>query len=89
METQPERALIPDLTGETVGNAEQMLDPKTDMPHTSYTIYDVPLFVIGERFKAGDLARGGRLADIAPTALAMMGVDQPEEMTGRSLVGTP
>ncbi|MCH8271385.1 MAG: 2,3-bisphosphoglycerate-independent phosphoglycerate mutase, partial [Planctomycetes bacterium] len=68
------------------GNAEQMRDPETDRPHTSHTTYDVPLHVIGERFKSCALLRDGCLADIAPTVLAMMGVEQPHEMTGRSLL---
>jgi 2,3-bisphosphoglycerate-independent phosphoglycerate mutase len=70
------------------GNAEQMKDPATDMPHTSHTTYDVPLFVVGERFRSCTLAPGGRLGDIAPTALAMMGVEQPGAMTGHSLIGS-
>ena len=82
------------------GNAEQMFNPETDAPHTSHTVYDVPISAIGEPAKGrtlrGDFdaagwfdehvrARRGRLADIFPTALAMMGVDQPEAMTGQSL----
>ena len=68
------------------GNAEQMRDPETDRPHTSHTTYDVPLHVIGERFRSCALLRDGCLADIAPTVLAMMGVEQPHEMTSRSLL---
>ncbi len=83
------------------GNCEQMWDPKTNAPHTAHTLYDVPLIVVGARFKGRTLrgdrdaagwfepsvrARRGRLADILPTALAMMGVEQPGEMAGRSLL---
>lgn len=83
------------------GNCEQMFDPETNAPHTAHTIYDVPLFVVGERFRnarlRGDFdasgwfrpetrAGRGRLGDILPTALAMMGLAQPAEMTGRSLL---
>ncbi len=83
------------------GNCEQMFDPVTKSPHTAHTVFDVPLFVIGESFRArklrGDFdtsgwfqpevrALRGRLADIAPTALAMMGLPQPVEMTGKSLL---
>jgi 2,3-bisphosphoglycerate-independent phosphoglycerate mutase len=83
------------------GNAEQMFDPQTGSPHTAHTVYDVPLIVVGDRFKGrklrGDTDRAGwfkpevrtnrgRLADIAPTALEMMGLEQPAEMTGRSLL---
>jgi 2,3-bisphosphoglycerate-independent phosphoglycerate mutase len=68
------------------GNAEQMWNPETNSPHTSHTIYDVPLIVVGERYRGATLRRGGRLADIAPTLLAMMGLSQPLEMTGTNLI---
>jgi 2,3-bisphosphoglycerate-independent phosphoglycerate mutase len=83
------------------GNAEQMYDPETKSPHTAHTVYDVPLFVVGAPFKGRSLrgdrdaagwfkpairASRGRLADIFPTALAMMGLPPPPEMTGRSLL---
>ena len=70
------------------GNAEQMWDEANNAPHTSHTTYDVELIAVDERYAEGRgrLAAGGRLADIVPTALAMMGLDQPEEMTGRSLI---
>jgi 2,3-bisphosphoglycerate-independent phosphoglycerate mutase len=68
------------------GNAEQMHDPETGTAHTSHTTYPVPLFVVGEAFKGATLRDGGRLADIAPTLLDMLGLDKPEPMTGRSLL---
>jgi 2,3-bisphosphoglycerate-independent phosphoglycerate mutase len=68
------------------GNCEQMIDPTTGTPHTSHTIYDVELIVVDDRFKGVALRSGGRLADVAPTALKMMGLAQPVEMTGRPLV---
>ncbi len=83
------------------GNAEQMWDPVNNAPHTSHTVYDVPLIVVGERFRGrkmrGDQdasgwfrpevrAKRGRLADIVPTALEMMGVERAGEMTGRTLL---
>jgi len=68
------------------GNCEQMIDPATGGPHTSHTMYDVPLYLYGEAFKNVKLHEGGRLADIIPTALTMMGLDVPKEMTGRSLI---
>ena len=68
------------------GNAEQMWDPVTNAPHTAHTTYDVPLYVVGESWRGRSLRSGGRLADIAPTALEMMGIPQPPEMTGRSLL---
>jgi 2,3-bisphosphoglycerate-independent phosphoglycerate mutase len=68
------------------GNAEQMWDPVTNAPHTAHTLYDVPLYVVGAAFKGRRLRSGGRLADIAPTALEMMGLAKPAEMTGASLL---
>jgi 2,3-bisphosphoglycerate-independent phosphoglycerate mutase len=68
------------------GNAEQMWDPVHDCPHTAHTTYDVPLFVVDERYKGQKLRTGGRLADIAPTLLKMAGLEQPAEMTGQSLL---
>src|SRR5690606_35714231 len=70
------------------GNAEQMWDPIHNTPHTAHTVFDVPLILIGEAFKNATLRKGGRLADIAPTILAMMGLPQPPEMTGQSLLET-
>jgi 2,3-bisphosphoglycerate-independent phosphoglycerate mutase len=68
------------------GNAEQMYDPDHDSPHTAHTTYDVPLIIVGERYRNATLRRGGRLADIAPTVLAMMALAQPPEMTGETLL---
>jgi 2,3-bisphosphoglycerate-independent phosphoglycerate mutase len=68
------------------GNAEQMFDPTTNAPHTAHTTYTVPLYVIGEPFVGRKLRAGGRLADIAPTSLEMMGLPKPAEMTGESLL---
>ncbi|MEO0629504.1 MAG: 2,3-bisphosphoglycerate-independent phosphoglycerate mutase, partial [Planctomycetota bacterium] len=68
------------------GNAEQMFNPDTDAPHTAHTLYDVPLIVVGDAFKDRSLRTGGRLADIFPTMLDMMGVDKPADMTGESLL---
>jgi 2,3-bisphosphoglycerate-independent phosphoglycerate mutase len=68
------------------GNFEKMIDGGPDNPHTAHTIGDVPLVVFDERYKISKLRQDGRLADIGPTLLAMMGLSQPEEMTGRSLI---
>jgi 2,3-bisphosphoglycerate-independent phosphoglycerate mutase len=68
------------------GNCEQMIDPATGGPHTAHTTYDVELFVVDGRFKGKKLVDGGRLADVAPTVLHMLGIDQPAEMTGHSLI---
>lgn len=68
------------------GNAEQMWSPENDAPHTAHTTYTVPLYVVGEPFRGKQLRAGGRLGDIVPTALSMMGLDKPAEMTGESLL---
>jgi 2,3-bisphosphoglycerate-independent phosphoglycerate mutase len=68
------------------GNCEQMIDPTTGGPHTAHTTYDVELFVVDDRAKGKKLRPGGRLADVAPTALALMGIPQPAEMTGKTLL---
>jgi 2,3-bisphosphoglycerate-independent phosphoglycerate mutase len=65
------------------GNAEQTFDPLTGQPHTAHTTNPVPFIVCGASVKLRD---GGVLADIAPTMLQMLGVPQPENMTGRSLI---
>ncbi len=68
------------------GNCEQMIDPETGSPHTSHTTYDVELIVVDDRFKGKKLRQGGRLADVAPTALQLLGLPKPTEMTGESLI---
>ena len=68
------------------GNCEQMIDPTTGGPHTAHTTYDVELFVADDRFKGKKLRDGGRLADVGPTALFMMGLEHPREMNGKSLI---
>ena len=68
------------------GNCEQMIDPETGGPHTAHTTYPVNLIVVDEHFKGCQLKTDGRLADIAPTALKLLGLDQPPEMTGQSLI---
>jgi 2,3-bisphosphoglycerate-independent phosphoglycerate mutase len=68
------------------GNCEQMIDPETGGPHTAHTTYPVELIVADDRFRGKRLVEGGRLADVAPTLLHMMGLAVPPEMTGRSLI---
>lgn len=68
------------------GNCEQMIDPQTGGPHTAHTTYKVPLYVVGESFRGRKLRDDGRLADVMPTALSMLGLDVPGEMTGRTLL---
>ncbi|KGJ02575.1 phosphoglycerate mutase [Paracoccus halophilus] len=67
------------------GNCETMLDPETGGPHTAHTVNPVPVIVFGG--PEGARLRDGRLADIAPTVLDLMGLDLPPEMTGASLIG--
>jgi 2,3-bisphosphoglycerate-independent phosphoglycerate mutase len=67
------------------GNCEMMVDPVTGGPHTSHTVNPVPVVLVGGPAGA-KLRDGGRLADLAPTLLALMELPQPEEMTGRSLM---
>ena len=65
------------------GNCEMMRDPDTGEPHTAHTLNVVPLLLAGRQ----DVTLSdGRLADIAPTLLALMGLEQPAAMTGRSLL---
>jgi 2,3-bisphosphoglycerate-independent phosphoglycerate mutase len=68
------------------GNCEQMIDPETGGPHTAHTTYDVELIVMDDRFRGKQLNGGGRLADVAPTLLHMMGIEKPGEMDGKSLI---
>ncbi|MDE0483035.1 MAG: 2,3-bisphosphoglycerate-independent phosphoglycerate mutase [Candidatus Poribacteria bacterium] len=68
------------------GNCEQMIDPETGGIHTAHTTYDVDLIVVDEQYREHKLRRGGRLADIAPTTLRLLGLSQPSEMTGESLI---
>ncbi len=68
------------------GNCEQMIDPATGNPHTAHTTYDVELIVADPRYASSSLKTDGRLADIAPTALHMLGLKQPPTMTGQCLI---
>lgn len=66
------------------GNCETMVDPETGGPHTAHTTNPVPVILFNG--PAGARLRAGRLADLAPTLLHLMGLPQPEEMTGQSLI---
>jgi len=80
------------------GNAEQMLNPDTGAPHTAHTTNKVPFILAGPTTKGGaafafaddkdrkEDEEEGALCDVAPTVLALLGLDKPEEMTGRSLL---
>ena len=66
------------------GNAEQMVDYKTGDPHTAHTTNPVPLVLISnnKNYKIKE----GKLADLAPTLLDLMGIEKPAEMSGESLL---
>lgn len=66
------------------GNCEVMIDPETGGPHTAHTLNPVPVILVGG--PDGAVLRDGRLADLAPTLLELMGLEQPVEMTGVSLI---
>ena len=65
------------------GNCEMMRDPETGGPHTAHTTNPVPVLLAG---RPGARLHDGRLADVAPTLLALLGLQQPAAMTGRSLL---
>jgi 2,3-bisphosphoglycerate-independent phosphoglycerate mutase len=66
------------------GNCETMVDPETGGPHTAHTTNLVPVILFGG--PDGAQVKPGRLADVAPTLLQLMGLEQPSEMTGESLI---
>ena len=65
------------------GNAEQMIDYVTGEPHTAHTTNPVPFILVG---KEDAKLKPGRLADLAPTMLDIMGLEKPKEMTGESII---
>ena len=65
------------------GNAEQMIDYATGEPHTAHTTNPVPFILVG---KEDAKLKPGRLADLAPTMLDIMGLEKPKEMTGESII---
>jgi 2,3-bisphosphoglycerate-independent phosphoglycerate mutase len=67
------------------GNSEQMIDPATHTPHTAHTTNEVHFVMAGEGVRDLEV-RNGILADIAPTILDLLGLERPQEMSGRSLV---
>ncbi|MFQ8433703.1 2,3-bisphosphoglycerate-independent phosphoglycerate mutase [Amaricoccus sp. W119] len=66
------------------GNCETMVDPETGGPHTAHTLNPVPVVLVNG--PEGATLRDGRLSDLAPTLLELMGLPQPAEMTGQSLI---
>ena len=67
------------------GNLEEMRDPVSGEPHTAHSLNPVPIVVVNGP-AAGATLRNGRLADVAPTVLALMGLAQPAAMTGHTLI---
>ncbi len=68
------------------GNADMMIDPTTGEPFTAHTTNKVPFILVDPSRKDAKLREGGRLADLAPTMLELMGLPKPTEMTGESLI---
>ena len=66
------------------GNAEMMFNKETGQPHTAHTTNPVPFLYYGRDAK---METSGALSDVAPTMLYLMGIEQPSEMRGRSLIG--
>src|SRR5712664_4145354 len=80
-----------DAAGATVlvtadhGNCELMIDPATGGPHTAHTTNPVPLVMVGDGTPKRHLRTGGSLRDVGPTILQLLGIEPPQEMTGRDL----
>lgn len=67
------------------GNAEKMVDEKTGQPYTAHTVGKVQAVLVNDLSGVSGL-KDGKLADIAPTMLELLGIEQPKEMTGTSLL---
>jgi 2,3-bisphosphoglycerate-independent phosphoglycerate mutase len=67
------------------GNCEQMIDPVTGGPHTAHTTNPVPFLIVDPDGTGEELRAGGALCDVGPTILRMLGIEQPDEMTGTDL----
>ena len=65
------------------GNAEKMMDEETGQAHTAHTNLPVPLIYFGRK---AEVQEGGKLSDLAPTMLTLMGLPVPPEMTGKPLM---
>ncbi len=68
------------------GNAEQLIEYGTGKPFTSHTTYPVPLYLVAPKFAQAHLRSDGILADVSPTVLQVMGIPQPKDMQGHSLI---
>jgi 2,3-bisphosphoglycerate-independent phosphoglycerate mutase len=69
------------------GNCELMIDPASGQPHTAHTLNPVPFLLVDERRERASIRPGGRICDVAPTMLEMLGIPKPAAMTGASLLG--
>lgn len=67
------------------GNCELMVDPKTGAPHTAHTTFPVPMIYVNDADTNAKVRAHGRICDVAPTMLALLGIAQPAAMTGHSL----
>src|SRR5579862_6872264 len=68
------------------GNAEQLIEYDTGKPFTAHTTNPVPLYFIAPRMAQAKLRTDGILADVAPTILQVLGIPQPADMSGKSLL---
>ena len=68
------------------GNCELMKDPATGEPHTAHTLNPVPLLYVNDADASARIQTGGRICDVAPTMLALLGMKQPAAMTGHDLL---
>lgn len=68
------------------GNSDQLWSFENNGPHTAHTLNPVEVIVYSEAYKNSKLAESGALGDIAPTILKLMGLEQPEKMTGKCLI---
>ena len=68
------------------GNAEQLIEYDTGKPFTAHTTYPVPLYLVVSQYVQARLRTDGILADVSPTILQIMGIPQPKDMTGKSLL---
>ena len=84
-------AAIQEVGGQAIitadhGNSEMMIDPESHGPFTAHTTSPVPFILVSEKYRHAKLRQDGILADIAPTLLQLMGLPQPEEMEGKSMI---
>ena len=68
------------------GNAEQLIDYNTNKPFTAHTTFPVPLYLVVPQYAQAHLREDGILADVSPTILQIMGIPQPKDMSGKSLL---